>query len=162
MSLQDQSGLLGYGKAVIEMQNPQIEPRMLTLNGVAYCPQMGTGLVSLHKMRQFVYWWDQRNHLDVIRRVDGQALCKLSQKFNQYVIESNIETMNRASFYAKHLRYNSWTSKKPSRAQALIWHRQLGARRKWIHDPTLHMMGCKGDEIAYFILSACEMNPDLS
>ena len=99
---------------------------MLTLNGIAHYPQIGTNLVSLRKLREKGYWWDQENNTDTIRHSNGQVLCDLKQYFDQYVLEYTPISESRASFAANHLRYNSWTSRKPSKATAMQWHRRLG------------------------------------
>lgn len=87
---------------------------------------MGTNLVSLRLLRRLGYWWDQRNNDDFIRHINGNVLCKLKQEHDQYVLEYNPKTEERAAFATKHLRYNSWTPRKPNLARALVWHRRLG------------------------------------
>lgn len=118
--------IIGYGDVDITIQNIQGEPRLLTLNRVAYCPQIGTNLVSLRKLRQLGYWWDQRNGDDIIRHNSGSGLCRLTQHWDQYVIEYIPESAKRAAFIARRLQYNSWTMKKANRAEAMCWHRRLG------------------------------------
>lgn len=87
---------------------------------------MGTNLVSLRQLRGLGYWWDQRDNNDIIRHISGNPLCKLRQEHDQYVLEYIPNLGKRAAFSAKHLRYNSWTVKKPNLARAQVWHRRLG------------------------------------
>lgn len=118
--------ILGYGEVDLELRNLENKPRLLTLKRVAYCPKIGTNLVSLRRLRQQGYWWDQRNKDDILRHNSGQALCRLTQHWDQYVLEYLPESMNRASFVARRLQYNSWTERKPKRDSAIKWHRRLG------------------------------------
>ncbi|KAF7543720.1 hypothetical protein G7046_g9943 [Stylonectria norvegica] len=118
--------IIGYGDVDLRVRNPQNGLRWLHLKGVAYCPQMGTNLVSLRQLRRAGYWWDQRNNNDIIRHNSGATLCVLSQHYDQYVIEYIRKTAKRAAFIARRLDYNSWTARKPSQADAMRWHRRLG------------------------------------
>jgi len=118
--------IIGYGDVDLELRNLQNEPRILTLNRVAYCPQIGTNLISLRRLRQQGYWWDQRNRDDILRHNSGQALCRLTQHWDQYVLEYLPKSMERAAFVTRRLRYNSWTERKPQRDSAIKWHRRLG------------------------------------
>ncbi|RFN41883.1 putative retrotransposon hobs hobase [Fusarium flagelliforme] len=87
---------------------------------------MGTNLVSLRKLRQAGYWWDQRDNKDIIRHVNGQPLCTLQQKHDQYVLEYIPAQHGRSAFAVNHPRVNSRTAKLPNRALAATWHRRLG------------------------------------
>ncbi|KAF4435725.1 putative retrotransposon HobS hobase [Fusarium austroafricanum] len=118
--------ILGYGEVQINVVNLQNELQPFTLSRVAYCPDIGTNLVSLGKLRQIGYWWDQKKQRNIIRHASGQPLCELTEKYDQYVLEHIPRTAERAAFVTNHLRYNSWTARKPNRARAAIWHRRLG------------------------------------
>jgi hypothetical protein len=82
--------------------------------------------VSLHKLRQQGYWWDQRDQGDIIRHHSGNPICTLSQHWDQYIMEYRPGTGKQASFAVKRARFNTWTEKKPNRVSAIKWHRRLG------------------------------------
>lgn len=63
--------ILGCGDIQLQVQDYRNKPRILDLNGVTYCPQMGTNPVPLNTLRRIDYWWNQRDNKDVIRHING-------------------------------------------------------------------------------------------
>lgn len=61
-----------------------------------------------------------------MRSKDNSIVCNLIEKHGQYVIEYIPYKVSRASFHTSRHRYNSWTSRRPSKADALTWHLRLG------------------------------------
>ena len=116
----------GYGEVDITVQTLTGGTRILRLYDVAYCKEIVCNLVSLRKLRRRGIYWDNKPRTTLLRRSDESVLCALLEKYDQFILEYIPEEINSAAFFARRNRFNTWTKKRPQRAEALTWHLRLG------------------------------------
>jgi IS30 family transposase len=108
----------GYGTVVLYAQPVTGDrPAELTLKDVAYAPGFHTNLVSFKRAKRGGIFWDTK--LDILK-TGGIPLCKLVDRFDQWVVEYN--PVGTSSFAT------TKKSKTPLEieASAETWHRRLG------------------------------------
>ena len=112
----------GYGEVDIEVKSPLGSTRILRLFDVAFCKGIVCNLVSLRRLRERGFYWDNRPKTTLLKRSDGSTLCSILEKHDQFILEYIPEDVNRAAFFTRRNKFNTWTKRKPQRAEALIWH----------------------------------------
>lgn len=113
----------GYGDVDILMQTALGGSHILRLKNVAYVPDFATNVASVRRLRDEGIFWD--NQLELLRRADGTALGMILDLHDQYVLEHPGD-LDRAAFFTRRNRFNSWTERRPRLAEADIWHLRLG------------------------------------
>lgn len=103
----------GWGTALVPLSNGTT----ITLNEVAYCPNMATSLVSALRLRQQGVFFDTEHmHL---RDSNGTVLHQFADQFDQFVLEYH---PIRSAFSA----HQSRATRPPSTAEGMLWHLRLG------------------------------------
>ena len=93
---------------------------------------MLTNLVSLQQLQRKGIWWDTRPEHRCLRRKDNSVLCKLLDRYNQFVLEyiplsdKVPKDRNTSAFVTRRNKINSWTKRRRLIGDALRWHYRLG------------------------------------
>lgn len=115
----------GYGNVDIQTRC-QTNVRSIRLFDVAHCENFPCNLVSLRQLQKRGYWWDNRPAHNCIRTKDNIVVCDITDKYDQFVIESIPEDRPEDAFVTRRHRFNSWTERGPTKAIARLWHLRLG------------------------------------
>ncbi|KID81860.1 polyprotein [Metarhizium guizhouense ARSEF 977] len=115
----------GYGDVDIRVQG-QRGFDILRLHNVALCENFAANLVSLRQLRQHGYWWDNRLNHNCLRAYNGNIVCKVLDRHDQFVLEYIPMETSRQSFFTRRNTFNSWTGRQASSADARKWHLRLG------------------------------------
>jgi len=92
----------------------------MRLKDVAYYEDFACNVVSLRHLLRKGYCWNTEAN-QIYRRKDKSVVCQLTDCNGQFVIEY---VPLSAAFTAR--KHTSWTGRKPSEAEALLWHGRLG------------------------------------
>ena len=123
--------ILGYGDVDVQAKSPTGRV-ILRLHNVAYCPNFACNVVSFRKLQKQGLWWDTRQEYNCIRQQDGSILANLSIQEDQYVLEHIAirhlsDPYTKISFFVRRRnRFNTYTQRRPARAEADLWHQRLG------------------------------------
>ena len=98
----------------------------IRLRDVAHCENFPCNLVSLRQLQKRGYWWDNRVQFNCLRSSRNAIICKLIDRYDQFVIEDIPEEVPNGAFISRRHHFNTWTERRPSRATAQIWHLRLG------------------------------------
>ncbi len=113
----------GYGSVDVMVRGPK-RAMVLPLTGVAFCPTFTCNIISVRERNRRRIWWD--NRLNRLVRNDGSTLCHLSVQEGQFVVESMPPSLSGVVFQARRKRFNTWTARAASVADATLWHHRLG------------------------------------
>lgn len=121
-------GIFGYGDVDISIIGAKKKLQRLRLYNVAYCPNFATNLVSLRQLMGFGYYWDNHPKSQCLRRSDGSVLAFVKDCHSQFVLEyiPHDHKDMRAAFVVRRHKYNSYTERKASKADAMKWHLRTG------------------------------------
>lgn len=122
---QQQVPIQGYGHVNIHTQGRR-GVVVIRLRDVAHCENFPCNLVSLRQLHKRGYWWDNRLQFNCLRTSSNEAICKLVDRYGQFIIEDVPEEMPESVFAAQRHRFNSWTERRPAPATARVWHLRLG------------------------------------
>jgi hypothetical protein len=118
--------ILGYGDVDICLKTPLNGKQLLRLTNVAYVPEFATNVASLRRLREQGIQWDTRPRTTLLRKPDGTVLGIVEDHYDQFVLEYIPEGLSRAAFFTRRNRFNSWTQRRPRKAEAYLWHLRLG------------------------------------
>ena len=110
----------------IEVKSPLGNTRILRLFDVAFCKGIVCNLVSLCYLCERGFYWDNRLKTTLLKCLDGSTLCSILEKHDQFILEYIPEDVNRAAFFTRRNKFNTWIKRKPQRVEVLIWHLRLG------------------------------------
>ena len=117
----------GYGEVDLELKQPCGIRSVMKLRNVAHCPGFQTNVVSLDHLHKQGIHWDDRPAVNCLRRLrDGSIVCQLSGLCRQFVLEYLSPTETDAAMATRRNRFNSWTSRPPSKEDGNTWHHRLG------------------------------------
>lgn len=109
----------------IHTQGPR-GTKVIDLRDVALCENFPCNLVSLRQLQKRGYWWDSRLQFNCLRTYNNEVICKLIDRYDQFIIEDKPHIGAKSAFVAQRHRYNSWTERRPAKADAHKWHLRLG------------------------------------
>jgi hypothetical protein len=120
--------IIGYGDVDISIIGLKSRLQKLRLFNVAYCPNFATNLVSLRQLQKMDYWWDNRPLYNCLRRADNTIVAHLKDRHGQFVLEDipNDHPKMRMAFFIRRNKFNSWSARKPVKADAIKWHLRMG------------------------------------
>lgn len=110
---QQQVPIQGYGHVNIHTQGRR-GVVVIRLRDVAHCENFPCNLVSLRQLHKRGYWWDNRLQFNCLRTSSNEAICKLVDRYGQFIIEDVPEEMPESVFAAQRHRFNSWTERRPA------------------------------------------------
>ncbi|KAL2137577.1 hypothetical protein VTI28DRAFT_8991 [Corynascus sepedonium] len=116
----------GYGSVDISMSTPFNGKQLLRLENVAYIPNFATNVASLRRLREQGFQWDTRPQTTLLRGPDGNIFGIVEDRYDQFVLEYVSEDTDRAAFFVRRNKFNSWTKRLPRKAEAHCWHLRLG------------------------------------
>lgn len=120
--------IIGYGDVDISITGARRKHQKMRLYNAAYCPNFATNLVSLRQLMSLGYYWDNHPGSQCLRRRDKTVLAYVKDRYSQFILEDipyDHKDM-RAVFFARRNRYNSYTERKASKADAMKWHLRTG------------------------------------
>lgn len=120
--------ILGYGKVQVRISNKADgKTFILCLRDVAYCPDFACNLVSLFRLHEQGFWWDNRPAVNALCTIsDNRQIANLEVHFDQFVLEYLPLGIPKSTFLTRRNNFNSWTKRKPVSADAWRWHLRLG------------------------------------
>jgi hypothetical protein len=113
--------ILGYGIMAVKF-----ESRIMLLNDMAYCPDLLIILVLLRQLRRRGLYWDNAQNPIILRRKDNTLIATLLDKYGQFVIEYQPNSLPKAIFAIYRKKYTSWTKRPPFKSNAMRWHYHMG------------------------------------
>lgn len=115
----------GFGEVDIYLKTPLGGKQLLRLKSVAYVPDLATNVTSLRRLREQGVQWDTRPQTTLLRNPDGTVLGYVEDHYDQFVLEYIPDDLDRAAFFTRRNQFNSWTLRRPHKAEAYRWHLQL-------------------------------------
>jgi hypothetical protein len=108
------------------LKTPLGGKQLLRLKNVAYVPDFATNVASLRRLREQGVQWGTRPQTTLLRNPDGTVLRIVEDRYDQFVLKHIPEDLDRAAFFTRRNRFNSWTQRRPRKAEAYLWHLRLG------------------------------------
>jgi hypothetical protein len=80
---------------------------IMLLNNVAYCPDLLTTLVLLRQLRRRGLYWNNAQNPIILRRKNNTLIATLLDKYGQFVIKYQLNSLPKAIFAIYRKKYTS-------------------------------------------------------